>query len=182
MAIEKIMENLLAVTAIGPDRTGLVKDVTEVISSSGGSIMQSRMTTLGQEFAILALVSCESDDVSKITDLLELLKTSSNLAISVRKTHNRKSSINAVPYNVDIVAINEEGIVSGLAEFFSSREIEITDLNTKQYNAPHTGADMFAVQLAINLPDKININSLREDLHRYCENKNLDEIIEPLRK
>ncbi|MEC9376073.1 MAG: ACT domain-containing protein [Pseudomonadota bacterium] len=176
------MENLLAVTAIGPDRTGLVKDITEAISSSGGSIKQSRMTTLGQEFAILALVSCASDDVNKIINLLELLKTSSNLAISIRKTSNRKLAINAVPYNVDIVAINQEGIVSGLADFFSSRGIEIADLTTKQYNAPHTGADMFSVQLVINLPDTININSLREDLHRYCEKRNLDEIIEPLRK
>lgn len=177
-----IMDNLIAVTAIGPDRTGLVRDVTHTISSAGGSILQSRMTTLGQEFAILALVSGNWHAIRKITAALQALNESTELTVTLRETASRTSATPAAPYNVDIVAMDQEGIVASLANFFAARQIEIADLSTRQYNAPHTGADMFAVQLAINVPATQNIASLREDFHDYCEEQNLDAIIEPMQR
>jgi glycine cleavage system transcriptional repressor len=176
------MEKLLAVTAIGPDRTGLVRDVSKAISSAGGSILQSRMTTLGQEFAILALVSGNWHAITKISDALEALRESSGLAVSVRQTAEKSLPTPAAPYSVDIVAMDQEGIVASLASFFSARDIEIADLSTRKYNAPHTGAEMFAVQLVVNVLAKTNLASLREQFHEYCEEQNLDAIIEPLQR
>jgi glycine cleavage system transcriptional repressor len=176
------MKNLLAVTAIGPDRTGLVRDVTTTISSAGGSILQSRMTTLGQEFAIVALVSGNWHAIGKIKEALEKLGDSGGLTISVRPTSKREQPTPAAPYNVDIVTMDQEGIVANLASFFAGKQIEIAELNTRQYNAPHTGADMFAVQMVANLPATINITAFREEFHEYCEEHNLDAIIEPLQR
>ena len=51
------MKQHLAVSAIGSDRTGMVHDLTRVISDCGGSISESRMASLGNEFAMLVLVS-----------------------------------------------------------------------------------------------------------------------------
>jgi glycine cleavage system transcriptional repressor len=176
------MKKLLAVTAIGPDRTGLVRDVSKAISSAGGSILQSRMTTLGQEFAILALVSGNWHAITKISDALEALRESSGLAVSARQTTEKSLPTPAAPYSVDIVAMDQEGIVASLASFFSARDIEIADLSTRKYNAPHTGAEMFAVQLVVNVLAKTNLASLREQFHEYCEEQNLDAIIEPLQR
>jgi len=51
------MNQLIAISAIGNDRTGLVYDLTRVIVECGGNILESRMTALGNEFATLMLVS-----------------------------------------------------------------------------------------------------------------------------
>ena len=75
------MEQLLAVTAIGPDRTGLVKDLSTAISSAGGSIMQSRMTTLGQEFAMLVLVSANWHAIKKVEESLGLAERTDDLVV-----------------------------------------------------------------------------------------------------
>ena len=176
------MDTLLAVTAIGPDRTGLVRDLTTAISKAGGSILQSRMTTLGQEFAILALVTGNWHTINKVSGALETLNKDTELAISVRPTSQRERTATAAPYSIDIVAVDQEGIIANLASFFASKNIEIADLNTRQYNAPHTGADMFAIQLAINVPASSNFAALREEFHEYCEGQNLDAIIEPLQR
>ena len=85
------MEKLLAVTAIGPDRTGLVKDLSQAISSAGGSILQSRMTTLGQEFAMLILVSANWHAIKKVEESLNSLRDSANLTITYRATNERQS-------------------------------------------------------------------------------------------
>lgn len=176
------MEKLLAVTAIGADRTGLVRDVSQAISSSGGSILQSRMTTLGQEFAMLVLVSANWHSIKKVQSSLNELQERSGLTVTTRETAPRPRQAPAAPYNVDIVAIDQEGIVSGLANFFASREIDIAEVNTRQYNAAHTGAAMFSVQMAVNIPATIHLATLREEFHDFCEEQNLDAIIEPIQR
>jgi len=175
------MQKLLAVTAIGPDRTGLVRDISQAISDAGGSILQSRMTSLGREFAMLVLVSANWHAIRKVRDSLEALQKESDLTITLRETEERDIAP-AAPYNVDVVAIDEEGIVSALAEFFATRDIEIAELNTRQYNAPHTGAAMFAVQMAIGVPADVHLATLREEFHQFCEERNLDAIIDPLQR
>ena len=105
--------------------------------------------------------NCDStDQLRKLTD-------------DLREIHGRERLI---------VSIDQEGIVAGLATFFAAREIEIADLNTRQYNAAHTGAAMFSVQMAINIPATIHLATLREEFHEFCEEKNLDAIIEPIQR
>ena len=45
------MKQLIAICAIGNDRTGLVYDLTRVVVECGGNVLESRMTALGNEFA-----------------------------------------------------------------------------------------------------------------------------------
>lgn len=176
------MEKLLAVTVIGADRTGLVRDVTKAISGAGGSIKQSRMATLGSEFAMVALVAANWHSIKKTEEALADLAESSELTIGFRSTEERQGREPAAPYSVDIVTMDQEGIIAGLAGFFAGRNIEIADLNTRQYNAAHTGAEMFAVQMAINIPAATHLATLREEFHEYCEEQNLDAIIEPIQR
>jgi glycine cleavage system transcriptional repressor len=176
------MEKLLAVTVIGADRTGLVRDVSRAISAAGGSIMQSRMTTLGSEFAMLALVAANWHAIKKVQEALTELGNETELTVTFRATEERDGRPPAAPYNVDIVSMDHEGIVAGLAGFFASRGIEIADLNTRQYNAAHTGARMFGIQMAVNVPATVHLATLRDEFHEYCEEQNLDAIMEPIQR
>ena len=51
------MKQHLAVSVIGSDRTGMVHELTRVISECGGNITESRMVALGAEYAMQLLVS-----------------------------------------------------------------------------------------------------------------------------
>jgi len=176
------MERLLAVTAIGPDRAGLVRDLSRCITGAGGNILESRMTTLGSEFAVLMLVSGNWHAIQKVEESLDELAGSGDLSINVRPTEDRAENEPAAPYNVDVVAIDQEGIVAGLSGFFSSRNLTIADMNTRQYNAPHTGSAMFSIQMTVNIPKTMHLATLREEFHDYCESENLDAVIEPAQR
>ena len=52
-------------------------------------------------------------------------------------------------------------------------------MNTRRYNAPHTGAAMFGVQMTVNVPSDVQVATLREEFLDYCETENLDAIMEP---
>jgi len=82
---------------------------------------------------------------------------------------------------VDVVALDHPGIVYRLAEFFSSRDINIEELSTATYAAAHTGTPMFSVHMTVNVPASMHIASLREEFMDFCDELNLDAVLEPVK-
>jgi glycine cleavage system transcriptional repressor len=175
------MAQLIVISAVGTDRTGVVQGLTKVILACGGNIEESRMTTLGSEFAMLLLVSGNWHTLSRLEQGLDKLCEDGRLTIAIRKTDTKSAEEDRMPYAIDVVALDQQGIVYNLAEFFSSRDIEIADVATRSYAAAHTGAPMFSVQMAVNVPSSLNIAQLREDFLEFCDRLNLDAIIEPVK-
>ncbi len=139
------------------------------------------MTTLGSEFAMLLLVSGNWHTLNRLEQGLEKLCKGDQLNVSIRKTDVAPPEENHMPYAVDVVALDQHGIVYNLADFFSSRDIEMADVATRSYAAAHTGAPMFAVQMAVNVPSSIQIAQLREEFLEVCDRLNLDAILEPVK-
>ena len=175
------MSQLIVLSAIGADRTGVVQDITQVILSCGGNIEESRMTTLGSEFAVLMLVSGNWHTLTRLESALEKLTKNDDLAVSIRKTGARTSREDRMPYAVDVVSLDQQGIVFNLADFFAARDVEIADVSTRRYAAAHTGAPMFALQMAINIPTTVPISLLRDEFLELCDRLNLDAILEPVK-
>lgn len=174
------MPQLIVISAIGPDRTGVVQDITEVILNCDGNIEESRMTTLGSDFAMLLLVSGNWHTLSRLEKGFEKLEDS-GLTFTIRKTGERQIKEDRMPYAVDVVSLDQQGIVYNLANFFASHDIEIADVATRSYAAAHTGAPMFAVQMAVNVPSSIHIAQLREEFLELSDRLNLDAILEPVK-
>ena len=175
------MSQLIVLSAIGTDRSGVVKDISKAILDCSGNIEESRMTSLGAEFAVLMLISGNWHTPAKLEKALEDLSKTHNLVINLKKTGNRSDNENCIPYGVDVICLDQPGIVFHLSEFFASRDMEICDLATRRYAAPHTGAPMFSVQMTVSIPGSAPIGQLRDDFHDLCEQLNLDSILEPVK-
>lgn len=174
------MKQHLAISAIGPDRTGLVHDLTRVISDCGGSISESRMATLGTEFAMMALVSGNWHSLAKLETELAKFAAEAELTLHLRRTEPRATRAD-LPYTIDAVCLDQSGVVSGLAGFCSQRGIDIVEVSTHAYAAAHTGAQMFSVQMNISVPARIHLAHLREEFLDFCDARNLDAILDPVK-
>jgi len=175
------MPQLIVISAVGTDRTGVVQDITKDILSCGGNIEESRMTTLGAEFAMLMLVSGSWHTLSRLEKKLEKLAADDNLTVSIRKTSEKTSKEDRMPYGVDVVSLDQQGIVYNLATFFASHDVEIADVATRHYAAAHTGAPMFEVQMTVNIPASIQVAQFRDEFHEFCDQLNMDAILEPVK-
>ncbi|MBT8132515.1 MAG: glycine cleavage system protein R [Gammaproteobacteria bacterium] len=175
------MSELIVISAVGHDRPGVIHDLTQTVLECGGNIVDSRMTALGQDFAMLLLVSGNWHTLGKLEGKLQRAAQGNELAVSVRRTEPRSGRENMLPYAVDVVCLDEPGIVHNLAGFFAQRDIDIAELNTRSYAAAHTGAPMFAVQMNLNVPGKIHIAGLRDEFMEFCDRLNLDAILEPVK-
>ena len=175
------MHNLLVITALGEDRPGIVNDLAKVIVDSGCNIEDSRMTVLGGEFAVILLVSGKWNELAKLESGLPSLSRKLNLILNTKRTEPPRRGANLLPYAVEVVAIDHPGIVHQLAHFFSRREINIRDMATASYAASHTGTPMFSVQMTIDVPAGTHIAALREEFMDFCDQLNLDAIMEPVK-
>ena len=172
------MTQLIVISAIGTDRTGVVQDLTKVVLDCGGNIEESRMTTLGSEFAMLLLVSGNWHTLSRLEKELGKLGETDDLSFTIKKTDEKPVEEDRMPYAVDVVALDQQGIVFKLANFFATRDIEIADVATSSYAAAHTGAPMYSVQMTVNVPSSQYVSQLREEFYDLCDEMNLDGVIE----
>jgi glycine cleavage system transcriptional repressor len=175
------MKQHIAVSAIGTDRTGLVHELTKVISDCGGNISESRMASLGSEFAMVLLVAGNWHSLAKLETELKKLGDAAGLTINLRRTEPRAPRTDQLPYSIDAVCLDQSGVVSAIAGFCSSRGIDIAEVATRSYPAAHTGAQMFSVQMVVNVPSRLHLAHLREEFMEFCDSMNLDAILEPVK-
>lgn len=175
------MKQLLAISAIGSDRTGMVHDLTRTIADCGGNVIESRMSALGSEFVMALLVSGNWHSLAKIETETKRIAEAGQIAIQIRRTEPRPIRAEMLPYSVDIVCLDQPGIVSSVSGFFSARGVDIAELDTHSYAAAHTGAPMFSVRLVVNVPSRIHLGVLREEFMDFCDHLNLDAILEPVK-
>ena len=173
--------NQLVLSALGGDKPGLIDELSRCILNSGCNIVDSRMTVLGGDFAILLLVDGNWNNIAKLESQITQIEERLGLTITARRTTPKGIGKDLLPYGVDVVALDQPGIVHNLAGFFSKRKINIQEMTTSSYSAAHTGTLMFSVHLTIDIPATLQISVLREEFMDFCDQLNLDAVIEPVK-
>jgi glycine cleavage system transcriptional repressor len=173
--------NQLVLSALGEDRPGIIDELSRCVLDSGCMILDSRMAVLGGDFALLLQVGGNWNNIAKLENQIAGLEKRLGLMISSRRTTDKQSTEEMLPYGVDVVALDQPGIVHNLANFFSQRKINIQEMITSSYPAPHSGTVMFSVHMSVEIPAKTQISTLREEFMEFCDQMNLDAVIEPVK-
>jgi glycine cleavage system transcriptional repressor len=175
------MNSYLVISALGKDKPGLIDGLSRQILDSGCNVEDSRMTVLGGHFAVLMLVSGNWNNVAKLETQLAKLEDELSMTLTARRTERPATAEKLLPYGVEVVSMDHPGIVHNLARFFSSRNINVQDLVTSSYRAAHTGTQMFSVHMTVGVPAETHIATLREEFMDFCDQLNLDAVIEPVK-
>ena len=174
-------KSFLVLSALGKDKPGIVDQLSKAIYDLGCNITDTRMTVLGGEFALLQMIEGQWNQLAKLENSIEDLSSQLGLTIVSERTEEREQAAALLPYIVDVISLDHPGIVHHLASFFSSRGINIEDMNTSSYSAAHTGTPMFTVRMTVGIPADQQISSLREDFMEFCDSMNLDAVLEPVK-
>jgi glycine cleavage system transcriptional repressor len=169
-------EVFLVLSCLGPDRTGLVAEVTDYVSHHSGNVEDSRMAVLGAEFGILLLVSGTPDEIVAIErDLGELSKTT-GLDIRARRTKapEEHRSAATIPCVVTAEALDHEGIVRSVTRALAGAGVNIVSLDATAYEAPVTGSPLFRMEARVDLPSGVTVAKVRRVMDALAEEQNLD--------
>ena len=175
------MDNYLLITALGKPDAAMLEQFTKAIKESGGRIIESRMCALGNEFSILMLLTGTWDAIAKIEDMLPRLESKLSISIRAKRTEPAKHAGNLMPYAIEVVSMDNAGIVHDIVDFFAVNKISIQDMHANTYKAANTGAPMLSLHMTINIPAAKSIATIRTDFMEFCDHQNLDAILEPVK-
>jgi glycine cleavage system transcriptional repressor len=169
-------ELFLVLSALGPDRPGLVAEITEYLTERGANVEDSRMAVLGGEFGVLVLVSGTPAEIEKIEHDRAGLSGKTGLELLLRRTkspedHRRAASI---PCLVTAEALDHEGIVRAVSRALHGAGVNIVSLETSAYEAPVTGSPLFRLEARVDLPRNVTVGNLRKAMDTVAEAENLD--------
>lgn len=172
-------KNQLVVMALGPDRVGLVAQVTGFLRERGGNIEDSRMASLGSEFGVMILVAGPEPQLARIeADIGKLADLGMNAI--VRRASARAPG-DSPPKRATIVAeaLDHEGIVYALSAAIERLGVNIASLQTACYNAPWSGAPLFRLEALVDLPSAMDIDTVRSGVADVAESENLEIRVVP---
>ena len=169
-------ESFLVLSALGPDRPGLVAEVTEYLTEHGGNVEDSRMAVLGGEFGILLLVSGTPEELAAIERDKGALTGKTGLDVLVRPTKSPEEhrAATAIPGVVTAEALDHEGIVRAVSRALHAMGVNIVSLETTAYEAPVTGSPLFRMEARVDIPLTSSVSKLRKAMEAVAEAENLD--------
>src|SRR3569833_2667725 len=142
-------DNYLVISALGNDRPGIVNTLSKAVLDSGCNISHSRMAVLGGEFAVILMIHGTDAAVHAMQQQLPLLEEQLQLTLIAKTTAPRRNEKHRLPYCVAVVAMDHPGIEHRITEILAAQQINIEELETATYAAPHTGAPMFTLTMPI---------------------------------
>jgi glycine cleavage system transcriptional repressor len=147
------MNKNIVLTLTGHDRVGIVKEITNMLVKYGGNVETSRMARLGGEFAMLALVSMHEQNLPALEADLQKLQ-GEGFQISLLQTDNDhvKKYAGWLPYQIEILGADHEGIIYEIAQHLAQQGINIEDMETTTTPAPMSGTPLFTMQATVLVP------------------------------
>jgi len=162
------------IAAIGPDRPGLVEEVSQFVLDRGGSIEESRMANLRGQFTIMMLVAGPAETVARLTADLAALGDATGLQVRSTEAAAGAAETAAAQHRLTARALDQVGLVHEVANVLRRGGANIESMDTTLEAAPETGAPMFAMDIILSLPASASAGELRAELGRVCDQLNID--------
>lgn len=169
----------LIMTAIGPDRVGLVQNIAEFISRRGCNIDDSKMAVFCGEFAVIVLISGDGGSLAKVARDYREIETATGLTISIKTPSMRSPTEFFLPYKLTASCMDHPGIVYRISAILTSMGVNIESMETKTYAAPVSGTPIFQLEANLAVPTKTHITQLRERFNDFQREENIDIDLAP---
>jgi len=166
------------VTAVGPDRVGIVSDLTSKIVGIGGNVEDSRMARLAGSFSALVLVSVPTEKLSTLRSAFSGL---SDLSISVHTAPSRAGSISPVRRrfrNLFMSGADNPGLLHAVTSYLAEAKINVERLETSTEEAPFGGTTLFKMDAVVGIPPHISDTQIRNDLSSLEQKLGVDLALE----
>jgi len=171
-------KSYLVLTAVGPDRPGLVSEISSLVLSAGANLEDSRMAILGGEFALLVLVSGEETAMREVEARGAALGERLGLRLLTKATTPRNAARDFLPFQIRVTGVDRPGIVQRVAGVLAGRGVNVASLESRLEFASESGTPMFILEAKLQIPSALALTDLRRELGKACEEESWEHTLE----
>ena len=170
------MRDMLVLTIIGPDRTGLVESVSDCIATHGGNWEESRMAHLAGQFAGILLVTI---DPARTDQLLSSLRALENAGLQVTAQSTAQATpASGMSVSLQVNGQDRPGIIRDVSRILAERGINVEKLESEVKSAAMSGEHMFWARAHLVAPSDVDLADLRARLERLSGELMVDLTVE----
>ncbi len=172
-------KQLMTVTLLGPYTKEVIPAFTNMLAEFNCNVNESNVSVLGQNIALMMQLSGHWGDLAKLETALPQFSNTHQLQTCLQRTEVLEFETPMMPYLVHIIAMDGPGILSQVSQFFLDENIYVSAIAVEQYTTQTTQTPMSALCYTINIPSDISLSELREHFIAFCDEINIDAVMEP---
>lgn len=178
--METLMQ--LAVTILGSRTKKIMPEIIAAVTDCKCIILEMSCSHLGQATAIYLLIEGNWNHIAKFENCLETFQK--NLELQIHSLRNNKAEKNptGMPYSLEIIALDQDNILQAVVSFLNDNNIIIQELNANRYQAAYNQSLVFSAKLIVIIPKESPLLSIREQFLDFCDQLNIDAILEPIKR
>ena len=162
------MKKAFVLTMIGPDRPGIVKQLSSILSAHNANWLESKMANLAGEFAGILHASVDTANYQNLLRSLDQLQTE-DLQIIVRQSGETGAS--KIAYHLaelEVVGTDREGIVRDITEALGKFSINVEELATEFTEAAMSAAPLFKATARLSIPAQTNLDQVQTEIEKIA--------------
>lgn len=156
------MQTSIIVSVIGPDRPGLIEELSAVIVAASGNWEGSRMLRLSGQFSGMVQVVIEEDSLPGLSEALAVLDDSGLHTRIHRAGEVEPANDPGRYYALEVVGQDRQGIVSSISRTLAGLGVNVIELATDCSGAPWSGERLFKTNAKLICPPELDGDKLRE--------------------
>ena len=168
------MNKNIILSLIGPDKPGIVSNISKIVKNHSGNIDKSRMIRLGDFFTIMVLITI---DKNNILELEKEFNNHSNYKISIYELNSKQIENIDDIYTIHLNGVDNEGLVYKITTELAKLNINIEELETNRENAPMSGLALFLLTARITHPN-LDYDILKQKMAELESNLDVNIILE----
>jgi glycine cleavage system transcriptional repressor len=181
---QKILENImqLAITALGNNQINFIAEMLSAVRDCNCNIIEIRSSRLAQSAAGYLLVQGNWNQIAKLENVLEAIQKRMEIKIHTLRPDAKDKGRDCVPYSLETISLDKENVIESITSFLIDREIDIEEITGSSYFAPYIQTPVFSTKFIILIPPRLHLLSLREEFLDFCDQLNIDAILEPIKR
>ena len=174
----------LAITVLGSNQINFIGEILPVVRDCNCNIIEIRSSHLGQSAAAYLLIQGNWNQIAKFENTLENIQKRLEIKIHTLRPDQKEKDKGKdfLPYSLETISLDNESVVESITSFMFDRNISIEEITGSSYQAPYIQTSVFSTRLVILVPSQLPLLSLREEFLDFCDQLNIDAILEPIKR
>jgi glycine cleavage system transcriptional repressor len=175
----------VVITGVGRDRVGIVAELTDALFGLGCNLLDSSMTLLRGEFAIILMITIPDDlPFPDLQKQLEKVQKRLGFALHLRELAEDEletAEETGSGYIISVYGADNPGIVSGVTRRLSEMGANITDVETKRSTPPAVSTvgsapakPIFLMVLEVTAPVELKTDYLQKEMKELANSLGVD--------
>ncbi|MEI6145203.1 MAG: transcriptional regulator [Methylococcales bacterium] len=174
----------LSITALGSNQINFIVEILPAIRDCNCSILEIRSSRLGKSAAAYLLVQGNWNQIAKLETTLDNIQKRLDIKLHLLRPEqkDKEKEKDYLPYSLETISLDRDNVIESITSFLFDRDIGIEEISGSSYQAAYIQSTVFSTKFIILVPSQLSLLNLREEFLDFCDQLNIDAILEPVKR